>query len=563
MMSAEHRLGIMPMDTPHPLGLALSGGGFRAAAFHLGVLKRLRELGLLQKIDVISTVSGGSITGAYWVYWQAIRVDTLNSDEEWNKFERSLIEFVRRGIRGRAMSLGFFLPTLALWALAGTTLWSLGPVSLAWWCAAFIAGAVTAYTSWHYSAGGLLEREYRKALFGNATMHDLDLPAEPAEGVRFWPRLIINCTALNTGHPVVFTHEHPTRGPALSEHARKPSRSIGHLIHTQNLYGQKSLVSISADTDLATAVTASSCFPGAFTPMKMPVDGSIALYLGGYWYQRGGVPYSIRLFDGGVFDNQGTYALLEVGCQGLIVSDASAAFQEEDRPSTWQVFPPGKGVVFRSQRITFERVRELGERCLRERLLASAKAGSGETQHRGLQGYAYLQLKHDIPSDVTTPCLSEQLMHYVAQIRTDLDQFSNVEISILMFHGYSVVEQAIRYDARTREWLARTTSAAAFRSADARTNIPWSTITNSRDQPKDDLMKQRQIKVLRHIEPSCSWFLLWRQIRRFRNRWQTIFDPEFPAQPRTVRQAVLRRDHELAARSAERRERALSDWRGR
>jgi len=48
------------------VGLALSGGGFRAAAFHLGVLKRLEELGVLQQVEVVSTVSGGSITGALY-----------------------------------------------------------------------------------------------------------------------------------------------------------------------------------------------------------------------------------------------------------------------------------------------------------------------------------------------------------------------------------------------------------------------------------------------------------------------------------------------------------------
>lgn len=48
------------------VGLALSGGGFRAATFHLGVLKRLEELGLLNRIDVLSTVSGGSMTGALY-----------------------------------------------------------------------------------------------------------------------------------------------------------------------------------------------------------------------------------------------------------------------------------------------------------------------------------------------------------------------------------------------------------------------------------------------------------------------------------------------------------------
>jgi NTE family protein len=49
----------------HRIGLALSGGGFRAAAFHLGVFRKLRELGLLWKIDLLTCVSGGSIAGAY------------------------------------------------------------------------------------------------------------------------------------------------------------------------------------------------------------------------------------------------------------------------------------------------------------------------------------------------------------------------------------------------------------------------------------------------------------------------------------------------------------------
>lgn len=45
------------------IGLALSGGGFRAAGFHLGVLKQLASLNLLDKLDLISCVSGGSIAG--------------------------------------------------------------------------------------------------------------------------------------------------------------------------------------------------------------------------------------------------------------------------------------------------------------------------------------------------------------------------------------------------------------------------------------------------------------------------------------------------------------------
>ncbi|WP_371367036.1 patatin-like phospholipase family protein [Pseudomonas sp. QL9] len=46
------------------IGLALSGGGYRAAAFHLGVMQQLQALGLLDKLDLLSCVSGGSIAGA-------------------------------------------------------------------------------------------------------------------------------------------------------------------------------------------------------------------------------------------------------------------------------------------------------------------------------------------------------------------------------------------------------------------------------------------------------------------------------------------------------------------
>ena len=51
------------------VGLSLSGGGYRAAAYHIGTLKKLDELGLLEKLDVISTVSGGSINGG--LFWNS------------------------------------------------------------------------------------------------------------------------------------------------------------------------------------------------------------------------------------------------------------------------------------------------------------------------------------------------------------------------------------------------------------------------------------------------------------------------------------------------------------
>jgi NTE family protein len=60
----------MPHQNASPrIGLSLSGGGFRAAVFHLGVLRRLAVEGSLEDVSVLSTVSGGSlVTAAIFAY---------------------------------------------------------------------------------------------------------------------------------------------------------------------------------------------------------------------------------------------------------------------------------------------------------------------------------------------------------------------------------------------------------------------------------------------------------------------------------------------------------------
>ncbi|GHF58747.1 NTE family protein [Deinococcus metalli] len=45
-------------------GLCLSGGGYRAALFHLGAVRRMHELDLLEDLRTVSSVSGGSILAA-------------------------------------------------------------------------------------------------------------------------------------------------------------------------------------------------------------------------------------------------------------------------------------------------------------------------------------------------------------------------------------------------------------------------------------------------------------------------------------------------------------------
>ncbi|WP_332879638.1 patatin-like phospholipase family protein [Massilia sp. S19_KUP03_FR1] len=56
------------------VGLALSGGGSRAANFSLAVMEELNRMGLLEQVNAISTVSGGSVAGAYF----ALHSDKIN-----------------------------------------------------------------------------------------------------------------------------------------------------------------------------------------------------------------------------------------------------------------------------------------------------------------------------------------------------------------------------------------------------------------------------------------------------------------------------------------------------
>ena len=70
------------------IGLALSGGGSRAIAFHLGCLRALHDRGILDQVRVISTVSGGSIIGAMYAY----------SNVPFEEFEKRVLSLLRQGL---------------------------------------------------------------------------------------------------------------------------------------------------------------------------------------------------------------------------------------------------------------------------------------------------------------------------------------------------------------------------------------------------------------------------------------------------------------------------------
>jgi NTE family protein len=136
------------------IGLALSGGGFRSAAFHLGVFRYLHEKDMLWDIDVMTCVSGGSIAGAFLaLHWK--------KDDALDKLEKYLSS------RSIAVS-------------------------------SVIGGLLDPFNS----RLDKLQDSYEQDLYGNTTLGDL------AQG----PRLYLNATNLATGN--MFSYVTGGEGPA-------------------------------------------------------------------------------------------------------------------------------------------------------------------------------------------------------------------------------------------------------------------------------------------------------------------------------------------------------------
>jgi len=78
-------------DQPEPLSaICLSGGGIRSATFNLGVLQHLAHLGILQRFDYLSSVSGGGYIASWlqaWMHHDAEALDKLKEFSRPNAFE--------------------------------------------------------------------------------------------------------------------------------------------------------------------------------------------------------------------------------------------------------------------------------------------------------------------------------------------------------------------------------------------------------------------------------------------------------------------------------------------
>lgn len=91
------------------IALCLSGGGFRATLFHLGVIRQLCETGELANVRVVTGVSGGGILAAHLALnWEIY----LQGGDELEAMIQEVITFAQRDVRGRLIRRWLLSPFL-------------------------------------------------------------------------------------------------------------------------------------------------------------------------------------------------------------------------------------------------------------------------------------------------------------------------------------------------------------------------------------------------------------------------------------------------------------------
>lgn len=224
------------------IGLALSGGGFRATLFHLGMVRFLRDAGILPSVTHITSVSGGSVLAAHLVLnWDRY----TGTPDQFDAVAAEVIKFTRLDVRNRIVRRA----PLAL------------PIHMARWLMRMRRDRRLTRT-------GMLEMYYQHFLYGDTCM--FQLPEHP--------QLHILSTNLTEGSLCSFTRE----GVIFQK------RLPGELFRFERVHAGMTTVPL--------AVTASSAFPGFFPPLQ--VNGVEVGATAGQFNRQ-------VFTDGGVFDNLG------------------------------------------------------------------------------------------------------------------------------------------------------------------------------------------------------------------------------------------------------------------
>jgi NTE family protein len=252
-----------PASKREGLAICLSGGGYRAALFHAGVLRRLNELGILSGARTLSSVSGGSIANALLAsVWRKLTPDGQRVFTNFkDAFEAPLRAFCARDIR------------------TGPLLWRrLDPLN---W---------PRLASPTFSATDFLAEEYRDHLVGSVKL--ADLPSQP--------RFVFCAANLQTG--VNFEFSADSIGDYVLGHTRPKEMTV------------------------ADAVAASSSFPVVFPPLVRDFQPGAfsggdpkALPTGLHLTGR------VSLTDGGVYDNMGLEPAWK-SHETVLVSDGGTPF---------------------------------------------------------------------------------------------------------------------------------------------------------------------------------------------------------------------------------------------
>jgi predicted acylesterase/phospholipase RssA len=242
------------------------------------------------------------------------------------------------------------------------------------------------------------------------------------------PILVLNATTVNTGHAWQFTPTWMGESPWSTHPA---ADSVPRL--QWHWYDPGS----NWQMELARAVSASACVPGLFDPLR--IDEA---YEG----------YEVQLIDGGVHDNQGTVALLAHNCSVLIVSDAAGQLLLEPSPT-----PGLKGLTSyaaRAMDTLMERVRLANYADLAARLRAKLVRGLMFLHMKDGLDADVIRLKfsqdsYDLHRSTLSPLgVRKDFQKAVAELRTDLDSFSDVEANALMACGYRMAATAFERDLR-------------------------------------------------------------------------------------------------------------------
>lgn len=238
------------------IGLALSGGGYRAAAFHIGTIRALHNMGILDKVDVISSVSGGAITAACYA---------LNKDN-FAEFDKSLYKKLQRGVLCYTIAY-VALVCIILAAIPVLSYYYLGSLAAVISITVMLI-LITTFFYKVFPVSKIIECEYNHHFFNKQQLKDL-----PS-----MPKLSINATDMATANQFYFAKEY-----------------VGSFRYRYDSFNASTF-------PVAKAVMASSCVPFAFSPIRIPNEFITSVF---------DSKEKPLLIDGGLYDNQGTHCLTD------------------------------------------------------------------------------------------------------------------------------------------------------------------------------------------------------------------------------------------------------------